>query len=354
METKLLNELEIKYFKEITQLNAVSGEEKEVANYVIKELEKLNLQIFKDNMGNVIALKESKNNPNKFKLLLDAHMDEVGFMVKKIEENGLISIYPLGGMDYSNFLGTRILLKTFDKKYFEGTFVSNIKGEVNENNLKADFGFSSKNEAINNGVSEGNMVAIKGEIQFLNEGKRILSKAIDDRYGVILILDILNELKDKELPYDLYASFSVQEELGLRGIQGVLTRVNPDIAFALDCSRAEDEFSQGLGKLGEGVLLRIIDRGYIAPHAFIEYQKEAVINTNGKYQYFTTLGTTNAASLAPKNILTIPHCIVGRSIHTPSTVIDTLDFIYAKNSLKYMLGNINYEKYIELKEDKYN
>lgn len=356
---KLLNDLELKYFKEITQLNAVSGNEKEVAEYLIKEYSKLNLELIKDNLGSLYALKRSKEK-NPLKVIIDAHMDEVGFIVKDIKNNGMIEPYPIGGINFNTLLSTRLLLKNSKGEYFKGTFDStpphlmkDPSSAIDPNSLLCDFGFISKEDALNKGVNFGDMIALEGKFEILNEN-RILSKAIDDRYGIILGLIILNELKDVELPYDLYVGGSVQEEVGLRGIQTINEVIKPDFAFVLDCSTAKDSYNLiEKGHLGEGVLLRFIDKGMIANKALIEFQKEACISTNSKYQYFETLGGTNAGAIHLKNVMTLTHCICARSIHTASTIMDINDYLSAKNSLKYMLLHLNKDKFNEFKESKY-
>lgn len=353
-----LNKLEERYFKEITQLDAVSGQEKEVAKYLIKEYEALGLEVIKDYFGNLYAYKKGKD--SSVKVMIDAHMDEVGFIVKDIKDNGLIIPYPLGGFNSNTLLSNRVKLTTKEGKKFVGAIDSTpphlLKGNeaVDISTILFDFGFKNKEDTIKNGVAIGDMITLIGEFTYLNNETRILSKAIDDRYGIILGLDILNELKDVELPYDLYVGGSTQEEVGLRGIEAALHNIHPDMCFVLDCSTAKDSIGMSeYGRIGEGVLLRFIDRGMIANRTLLDFQKEACEKTNSKCQYFETLGGTNAGKVHLNNILTLTHCICARAIHTQSTIMDISDFISAKNSLKYMLLNLSKDKINEFKESKY-
>lgn len=354
-----LNDLEKKYFEEITQLDAISGQEKEVASYLYKEFKKLNLEVYKDYAGNIYGIKKGSN--SSFKVMIDAHMDEVGFIVKDIKENGIIVPYPLGGFNYQTLLSNRVKLKTKKGEIFYGAIDSTpphlLKGlpqEVNSSNLLFDFGFKNKEDAISSGVMINDMITLLGDFKYLNHETRILSKALDDRYGIILGLTILNELKDKTLPFDLYVGGSVQEEVGVRGLSSAIKNINPDFCFVLDCSTAKDSISSNeQGRIGEGVLLRFIDRTMISNPVLIDFQKEAVEKTNGKYQYFETLGGTNASVAFSSNCLTLTHCIAARSIHTASSIMDINDFIYAKNSLLYMLENLSKDKIDEFKESKY-
>lgn len=356
----LLNDLELKYFKEITQLDAVSGHEKAVASYMIEEFKKLNLEIIKDSFGNVFGVKRSKNK-NAFKVLVDGHMDEVGFIVKKINENGTITPFELGGFNSLTLLSNRVKLHSSTRKTYFGSIDSTpphlLKGaspSVDLDSLIFDFGFKSKEEVLNEGILPGDMISLIGEFHLLNNGERILSKAIDDRYGIILGLDILNELKDTDLPFDLYVSGSAQEEVGCRGIEAALHKLDFDLAVICDCSTARDTISPTEnGKIGEGVLIRFVDRSMIANPGLLKLQLEACEKTNSKYQYFDTPGGTNAGKASLFNCLTLTHCICGRSIHTASTIIDVNDFISAKNSLLYLLKNLTKEKLDIVKEAKY-
>lgn len=355
-----LNDLELKYFKDLTQIDGVSGHEKEVARYLINEFNKLGLEVVKDNFGNVFGVKKSKAK-NPFKVLVDGHMDEVGFIVKKIKENGTIVPFALGGFNANTLLSTRVKLHSNSGKIYYGSIDSTpphlLKGEeqkVNLDNLIFDFGFKSKEEVLNEGILPGDMISLVGEFHLSSNEERILSKAIDDRYGLVLGLDILNELKDVELPFDLYVSGSTQEEVGCRGINAAFHNMNFDLAIICDCSTAKDTISSDeSGRIGDGLLLRFVDRTMIANPALIALQKEACEKTNSKYQYFDTLGGTNAGITNLNNCLTLTHCICGRSIHTASTFIDVNDFIYAKNSLIYLLKNLNEEKLNEVKELRY-
>ncbi len=353
-----LNALEDKYFKDLTQLDAVSGQEKEVAHYLLEEYKKLGLEIYKDYSGNIFGLKKGKD--SSIKVMIDAHMDEVGFIVKDIKQNGLVIPFPLGGFNYQTLLSNRVKLTTKNGEKFIGAIDStpphllNASQEVNASNLLFDFGFKSKEDALASGVEIGDMITLVGEFEYLNNETRILSKALDDRYGLILGLSVLNELKDKELPFDLYVGGSVQEEVGLRGLPAAIKNIKPDFCFILDCSTAKDSISPTeYGRIGDGVLLRFVDRTFIANRALLSFQKEAVEKTNGKYQYFETAGGTNASVAFSSDCLTLTHCIVARSIHTASSIMDIDDFISAKNSLLYMLENLTKEKVEEFKESKY-
>lgn len=347
-----LSELEIKYFKELTELIGVSGQENDVAAYLKKEYQKLNCELIYDNLGSIFALKKSKKTDAK-KVMVVGHMDEVGFMVKQILPNGLIVPTFLGGFNYNGLLSQRlVMINNKGEKIFGSIdtipphLMKNSTGGVSEKDILFDFGFLNSEDAINNGVEVGCPVVCKGDFQISYNKECILSKAIDDRYGLVLGLILLNEIKDIDLPFDLYVGGSVQEEVGCRGAQTSANKIKPDLAIVLDCSPARD--SQGgndLGKLGEGVLIRYFDRSMIAFKKLLNFQIECCKEAGVKYQYFDSPGGTDAGIIHKSldGIPTLTHCICARSIHTSSSFMRIDDYLAAKKSILVMINKLNNE-----------
>ena len=337
---------EIKLFKTACEINGVSGIENKVAKFLKDEYTKLGYQIIYDNLGSIYAYKKSKN-PNAIKIMVDGHMDEIGFIVVSIENTGLIKLAPLGGLYIETLHAQRVLLTKRNGDTIEGVIDCSNLSNTNIKNVKADFGFANKDEAISNGVNIGDMVVVKGDLVVLNGGKRLMAKAFDDRYGLVLGLELAKRMKDKELPYDLYIGGSVQEEVGLRGAKTSSNLIDPDFAICLDCSPS-NSLKGECGNLGDGVLLRYYDRSMIAFEELISLQEKAVKKAHVKSQYFYSMGGTNAGSVHMNDdgVLTLTHCICARNLHTNSTIIDSDDYHAAKKSLFKLLDLID-EKEIE-------
>ena len=354
-----LSNLEEKYFKEITQLIAPSGSEMEVSSYLIEEFNRLGYEIIKDNLGSVFALKKSKN-PNAKKVMICAHMDEVGFYVRNILDNGMIKPVSVGGFNYNTLLSERLILVNKDGKKFYGMsdalppHLLKDSKNISEDDLLFDFGFQNKEEALKN-ISIGDFIVCEGQFNYTFNKESIISKAIDDRYGIILGLVILNELKDYDLDYDLYVGGTVQEEVGCRGALTSSYLIKPDLAIVLDCSPSRDSLSlNAIGKIGEGVLIRYFDRSMIANKKLLDLQIKACIDSSSKYQYFDSPGGTDAGVIHKnlEGILTLTHCICARSIHTSSTLMRISDYLDAKKSLIELLTNlINSSLIKELKNE---
>lgn len=344
-----------------TQLISVAGDENEVRNFLKKEFDTKGLELVSDNLGSLYALKKSKAK-NAPRVMVSGHMDEIGFMLLYILDNGFVKTSALGGHSKETLAAHRVVLKTQKGDKFYGAIASippHLKNENHEDEdryieeLLFDFGFASKEEAQKAGLSIGDSIVVLGDFKVLNGGQRLLAKAFDNRYGVALALDLLDELTNEDLPYDLYIGANVQEEVGVRGAQTAAQKIIPDFAIVLDCSPARDfgEKKDEYGRLGEGVLIRYLDRSMIAFPELLDWQIKACQETGVKYQYFDSPGGTDAGIIHKANsgTLTLTHCICARGIHSPSSIIDVDDYLAAKKSLLHILRNFNSEELHRLK-----
>lgn len=358
----MLNEKQLALFKEITQIYAISGQENALAKVLTEKYKALGYEIVNDNLGSVFALKRSKNK-KPLKVMVAGHMDEVGFIVIDIKENGMIALNPVGGINAQTLLAHRVVVRTNKGTFLEGSIdavpphlmnAADRDKPVQIKDMLVDFGFASKEEAMEAGVHIGAMVVVKGEFVELNGGKRLLSKAFDNRYGVIVGLEIAEHFKDIDLPYDLYVGASVQEEVGLRGATTISNVIKPDFAIVVDCSPARDSTGnkEEEGQLGGGVLLRYTDRSMLSFKKLIQYQEAMCNKTNVPCQYYSSPGGTDAGAIHLSNsgVLTLTHCICARNIHTCSSIIDVNDYLGAKKVLIEILNDFNEQRYLELRK----
>lgn len=357
-----LHSQQLELFKTITQINAISGQESDLAAYLSEQYTALGFTLVRDNLGSVFAYKPSKHK-KALKVLVAAHMDEVGFIIIGIKDNGMIAIDPVGGINPQTLLAHRVVTKTIINTFIEGSIDAipphlmrdeDREKPVKIENMLVDFGFTSKAEALEKGVRINAMVVLKGEFVVLNDGQRLLSKAFDNRYGVVLGLDIANEIKDEDLPYDLYIGATVQEEVGLRGATTISQMVEPDFAIVLDCSPARDSTgnAEEEGQLGGGVLLRYTDKSMLSFRSLIIYQEQMCAKQGVKSQYYSSPGGTDAGAIHKANmgVLTLTHCICARNIHTCSSIIDVDDYLGARKVLLAILRDFNAHRYQELRK----
>jgi len=342
----------LRYLKTLTQLNGVAGQENEVARYLKQEYERRGLPIVTDNLGSIFALKKSKA-PHPFKVMVAGHMDEVGFIALEILDNGILKAHGVGGLNPLSLTSQRVKIRTRQGTYLSGTvdatpphLLKDTEIKVPEiKNLMFDFGFRSKTEALDAGVYPGSMIIAEGPFVRLHGGHRVMGKAFDNRYGLALGLELLDELKDEELPFDLYVGGTVQEEVGLRGATTASYRIGPDLAIVLDCSPARDSTGDKSqwGQLGGGILLRFVDGSMIAYKPLLEFQEKCAKEANVKVQYFDSPGGTDAGAIHrnQSGVLTLTHCICARSIHTNSSILDLADYRGAKKSLLSMIRRLD-------------
>lgn len=343
-------------FKELTEAIGVFGREAEVSRILKKHYTNLADNVIYDNLGSIVAHKKSKV-ANPAKVLVLAHMDEVGFRVGKITNEGLIKFSEgQSGIWEQTLMAQRVYVQTNEGKRISGV-INSIPPHLLTQELRqkpmatkdlfVDIGCKSKEEVEALGINLNDSIVVKGEFTELNDGQRLTAKSFDNRYGCILGIELLEALKNQELPYDLYVGASVQEEIGLRGAQTITQKLDPDFVIVLDCSPANDiGIKDGFGRLGGGVLSRFVDANMIAFPQLLEYQRNMCEKKGVQWQPYLSLGGTDAGIVHKTNggVLTLTHCICARNIHTNSAIIDLNDYEGAKKVLVAMIKDLNKDK----------
>lgn len=349
----MLSEKSIQALRELTELMAISGDEKEVRDYLKSRYSEYTNEIVFDNLGSVMAIKRSKN-PNAKTVMLLGHMDEVGFVVKSINDKGSIGLAPIGGWWSQTLLGQRVIVKNRAGVKFKGTIGSipphlltdaDRAKPMEIKNMLVDLGFTSKEEVLKAGIQTGDAAILDGQFESLNNGKRLLGKAFDNRYGCAMGLEILEALKDVDLDVHLAVGASVQEEVGTRGAQTIAYKIKPDAAIIFDCSPANDASGdkESFGQLGAGPLVRFIDANFLPHRGFINHYVDILESNKLPYQYYQSLGGTDAGAVHRQyeGIMTLTMCLCARNLHTNSTIIDTDDYLNAKTAVLKVLETLN-------------
>ncbi|WP_225744385.1 glutamyl aminopeptidase [Marinilactibacillus sp. Marseille-P9653] len=337
--------------KKVTELQGTSGFEHSVRQYMREEMTPLVDKVEVDGLGGIFGIKESAQEKAP-KLMVAAHMDEVGFMIASITEKGLFKVVPLGGWNPYVVSAQRFTLQTSKGDY---PVVSSsvpphlLKGKssgaVSVEDILFDAGFDSKEEALAYGVRPGDAVVPQVETIQMANGKTILGKAWDNRYGVAVVLDALKAVENESLPNTLIAGANVQEEVGLRGTKGAVTKFDPDVFIAVDCSPANDITGgpDAFGKLGEGFLMRIQDPGMILSKEMRDFLLDTAETNNIPYQYFISKGGTDAGAAHQMN-QGIPSAVIGvcaRYIHTHQTLFNITDFEAAKEMVIQIMRTLD-------------
>lgn len=248
---------------DLCAIDGVSGHEKAVRDYILAHLNESSapMEVHTDNMGNVIVHLIGKEKANKI-VQLDAHMDEVGFIITGIGEDGFLRFDTIGGIDSRVLFGHRVRIGAqkgvIGGKAGHQCSADETKKVPSADSLRIDIGADSKEEAEKL-VKIGDCGTFDNELIWIGED-HFLGKAVDDRVGCMLLL----ELAQKQPSRDLWLSFSVQEEIGLRGAGVATEAIRPDYAVAIDATTAADVAGnspdQSVCFVGQGAVVSFADR----------------------------------------------------------------------------------------------
>lgn len=344
-------------YKTLFDLPGIAGYEHEVRKFMRKEMEKYtNFSIETDRLGSIFAIKKAKN-PDAPILMVAGHMDEVGLMVAGINDQGMIKMQPVGGLPGEVFVSQ--VLNVYTKngviKGVVGAIPVHMRVEqkTSFDDLLLDIGAESKEQALSFGVELGNMILFDNPFSFTKNPYRLISKAIDNRYGCGLALEVIEHFNDIELPYTLIAGATVQEEVGLRGAETSVNYFKPDLFIAMDASPVGDATNkESMGALNQGFLVRIYDPRNTMHQGLLNYFVDLAKEHQIKYQYFTSLGGTDAAKALDSN-QGIPSTTIGlptRYIHSTASLMDVRDLDEARKMLFKIIETLTVEKIKELKE----
>lgn len=291
-----------KLLAEICQTPGAPGYEQKVRELVLREVEPLVDEIEIDNMGNVAAIKNGTGNK---KVMVAAHMDEIGFMVTHIDNNGFVRFTTLGGFDPKTLTAQRVIIH--GKKDVIGVMASkpiHVMSDAERKKLPQlsdyyiDLGMDKK--AVEKIVSVGN--PITREREMIEMGDCVNGKSLDNRLAVFILIETLRELKDAQVPYDIYGVFTVQEEVGIRGANVSALKIQPDFGFGLDTTIAFDlpgaADHEKVTKLGEGAAIKIMDSSTICDYRMVEYMKKTAKKNKIPVQMeILTRGGTDTAGI---------------------------------------------------------
>ncbi|MGL5590538.1 MAG: M42 family metallopeptidase [Metamycoplasmataceae bacterium] len=323
--------------KEYMDIQGMSRYEDDVANRLKKTINN-NLIYERDGLGSLIISHKKKSSGPVIQIA--AHMDEVGFIVQDILDNGQLKLSMIGGIWPLTVIGTKGILILNDGKEMSGIFghtsihILEIEKRTKAPELKElflDAGFTTKSEAEKMGVEVGNRVCLTGEVfAFGKENKYVAGKAMDNRAGVTVLDELIMRLRDKKLNNQTYFVGTTQEEVGTRGARTSVSKIKPDLAIALDTCAAHDTFGAipGIQKLGNGAALRIKDGGTLMDPKFVDYIMNVAKKNNIKaYKYVAQGGGTDAAELqyGSNGVATITISLPQRYLHSPLGVCNLDD-----------------------------
>ncbi|PYZ95018.1 endoglucanase [Salipaludibacillus keqinensis] len=354
-----------KLLETLTDLHGPCGHEQPVSKWIRDNVTSLVDEVSVDALGNVIATKNG-NQPGP-SMVMTAHMDEVGFIVKKIESSGLIRFEKLGGNDDRNLLTQKVQIRT--KKGLLIGVIGSISAHFakfddasrvrNHRQLYIDVGAKNKQDAMDLGVEIGSPITWAPSIDYLgNEATgRFVGKGFDDRAGCAVLIQVLQELDQADFCGKLTAIFTVQEEVGLRGAQVAAHQVEADVAIAIDTTAVSDTPEETMDDtlaIGEGTGIKVMDFSLISHPAVKDHLVDLATTNKITYQMeiFPGIGTDGGAmSLSKQGIPTGVLSIPSRYAHSPVEVIDMTDLLATKDLLKLFILSLTEESSFLFIED---
>ncbi|GAB3650989.1 M42 family metallopeptidase [Echinicola sediminis] len=289
--------------KDVCEIAGAPGFEKRIRDLVIEQVSPLVDEVKVDNLGNVIAIKKGVNNPEGKKVMVAAHMDEIGFIVTHIDENGFLRFHTLGGFDPKTLTAQRVIVH--GKKDLIGVMGSkpiHVMTQEERNKLPKttdyfiDLGMSK--EEVEKYVQIGDPVTRDREL--VEMGDCVNCKSIDNRVAVFILIEALKKINNP--PYDVYATFTVQEEVGLRGANVAAHGVDPDFGIALDTTIAYDvpgaSAHEKITELGKGTAIKVMDAMTICDYRMVDFMKKMAADNEIKWQSeILTAGGTDTAGV---------------------------------------------------------
>jgi endoglucanase len=326
--------------KNLISFFGVSGKESAVRDYIHRQIRPYVDESWVDRMGNLIARKKGK--PPK--VMLAAHMDEIGLMVKRIEANGQIYCTAIGGVDPSAFIGSQVHIQTkkgtrlhgfiTTKEMSAGKYITKLP-EIED--IFVDTGLDKK-ELKKLGVEIGNYIYLEESPCCEGKGGIILGKSLDNRIGCYILIELARKLKKSSA--EIFFVFTVQEEIGLYGAKTSAFEIEPDWGIAVDTTHANDIFEEPSRWIGRGPCITIKDGEFISNPCIVGWLKEIAKRKGIPYQLEATEeGTTDASTIQisrggiPTAVISVPV----RNIHTTAGIAHMKDINNAIRLLQELM-----------------
>jgi endoglucanase len=314
--------------KELSEAHGVAGHEAEVRAVVRRHLEPLG-DIEHDRIGSLVC-RQGETGP---RVMLAAHMDEIGLIISYVDEKGFLRAQPIGGVDFITLAGSRVRFADGSTGVIAPENRAEFKKDPDLTKLYIDVGATSRQEAE---ACLGQPVSFVRP--FADLGQRVVAKAMDDRIGCAVLVEVLRRLG--QTPHEICFVFSVQEEVGLRGARTGAYGLQPEVGIAVDVTASGDtpEAPKMAMKLGAGPCVKVKDGAMLAHPGLKDLLVRVARERGIPYQLeILASGSTDAAAiqLAHSGVAAGAVSIACRYIHSPSEMVDMAD---VENSVKLLVA----------------
>ncbi len=358
---KAYGDIDLTLLSRLSDVHAIGGCEKYVSRIVKDYMTEFCDDISYDNSGSLICLKKGKEDGPK--IMISSHMDEVGFIVRHIDEQGFIFLMPIGGWWGHVMPSQKMVITTSTDEQIIGIIGSRAPHGMNEKDcntvinpldLYLDLGVSNDLEVSELGIEIGDMVTPATEFFVMNNPNYLCGKAWDDRICVGVLIEVARALKETHTDANVYFVASTQEEVGIRGARTATHTIKPDIAIALDVTTSLDTpLDKGNVALGNGVILSFLDSLTMAHKGLYDVMKTVAVDNKLDVNYdFMVDGGTDACNIhkAMEGVPTMTLSIPTRYMHSPTLLIHRKDYSQTITLLSEFCSKLDNEMLIGIKE----
>ncbi|MBO0451484.1 M42 family metallopeptidase [Candidatus Enterococcus murrayae] len=356
------NEIDLDLLKRLSEADGIGGREREVSRIVTAYGKEYSDEIQYDNLGSVVLKSTGKSKTSGPKIMLSSHMDEVGFMVRSITDDGYVNLLPVGGWWGHVMPAQEMTITTINDEKFIGIVGSRaphgLSSEIKERvippmDLYLDLGMPSRESVEQLGISIGDMITPHVHFREMNDPNYLMGKAWDDRCCVGVGLEVLKNMNQSDYEADIYFAATTQEEVGIRGARTAVHTIKPDVAIALDVTTATDTpFDKKGMALGEGVVLSVLDSLTIGNNGLVQMMEEIVNDLSLDVRFdFMTVGGTDACNIHKMmdGVVSMTLSIPTRYMHSPRLIIHKEDYIQTIKLVTEFCRRLNWDRLNQMK-----
>lgn len=344
--------MNIDFLKKLSNADAIASNEGEVRKVMLDELKDYADKISYDGLGSVIFSKiKNEEAPN---IMLCAHMDEVGFMVRSVDKLGMIHLINIGGVKALAHFTQRVRITTRSGEKIPA-IINATYNDGKAEKIYADIGACTEEEVYNLGIRVGDMVTYTTEFEKFSLDNRLVGKAFDDRLGCFVIGEVLKRLENEDLNCNVHFAATSSEEVGIRGGKTATHLIDPDIVFAIDVACSKNEFVRDYTnqkQIDKGVMLMHRDRTLVPNKNLVNYVIDTAEEENIALQHdmFQSGGTdAGEAHLVNSGKAAVVTCIPVRYGHCAFSIVSNKDLEDIINLYTKMILNFDKEKFNNIK-----
>lgn len=345
--------MNIEFLKKLSEADSIASNESEVRKVMLDELKDYSDKIDYDGLGSIIFSKiKDEKLPN---IMICAHMDEVGFMVRSVDKLGMIHLIDIGGVKPLAHFTQKVRITTSEGKKIPA-IINATYNEGKADNIYADIGAYTDEEVYNLGIRVGDMVTYTTEFEKFDLDNRYVGKAFDDRLGCFIMGEVLKRLDKEDLHCNVHFAATSSEEVGIRGGKTATYHVNPDIVFAIDVACFKNEFVRDYTnqkQIDKGVMLMHRDKTLVPNKKLVNYiinvAKENDISL--QHDMFQSGGTdAGEAHLVNEGKAAVVTCIPVRYGHCAFSIVSDKDLESAIKLYTELIKNLDKENYNNIKK----